>query len=91
MPPRDHADESEYYRQVRRRAVELANVLEISPWELSDRLGMSEPAVTEILHGTGPISAYELRRLAEALVCDAAWLLNGQPAASLDTTVHDQD
>jgi hypothetical protein len=86
-----HEAESECYRQVRRRAVELAGVLEVSPWELGERLGMSEPAVADFLHGSGPISAYQLRRLAEALVCDAAWLLTGQPAATLDASVNERD
>ena len=91
MPQNHREAESEFYRQVRRRAVEMAGVLHVSTWELGERLGLSEPAVAEFLHGSGPISAYQLRRLADALVCDAAWLLTGQPAASLDASVHDQD
>lgn len=82
-----HDAESECYRQLRRRALELAEVLNVSRWELGERLDMSDAAVSEFLHGTAPISAYQLRRLADALVCDAAWLLTGHPAAKLDETV----
>ena len=86
-----HDAEGECYRQVRRRALELAAVLDVSAWELGERLGLSEPAVADFLHGSGSISAYQLRRLAEALVCDASWLLTGQPAATLDRTVAGND
>ncbi len=91
MPQNRQESELECYQQVRRRALELAEVLDVSPWELGERLDMSDVAVGEFLHGTTPISAYQLRRLAEALVCDAAWLLTGKPAATVDRTIDGRD